>query len=82
MKTHTARLVTYIERYEPFKRLRRHFWSTISVEVAVSGAGEEAYPYNLLRALKFRSSPTDQSRKISNHWKIPRAIEKAVGQSR
>lgn len=61
---HKTKLTRYETQREFFKQLLKHIQSTISTEAAIFIAEEEAHPYNLLRALKLRYAPTDQTKKM------------------
>ena len=64
MGLHRADLAEYEKQRESMKQLIKQIQSSISADAAVLIANESSHPYNLLRALKLRFAPTDQTRKI------------------
>ena len=64
MRLHRADLAEYEKQKESMKQLIKQIQFSISADAAVLIANESSHPYNLLRALKLRFAPTDQTRKI------------------
>ena len=59
-----AKLNVYKEQNKAFKQLVKHIQSTICAKAANFLANEKAHLYNLLRTLKLRYAPNDQTMKI------------------